>query len=369
MINIKFIDFFSGAGMFRKGMELAGHKCIGYVEIDKFARKTYETNYNITNEWTSWDINKVPSLTIPSSDIWCFGFPCKNMSVANSISRTGLQGAQSGLFVKMCDLLSQISVKPTYLFIENVKGFTTIHGGKDFLWALCRLHSLGYDIKYEVSSALNYNVPQNRIRTYLVCQFNKNLLLEKGNDIPNKKYINISGINIQKLYEYSINKDIKINFNKSGNIHNGICLSNSNNIHNNKTLITLKDILEDNVDTSLYLNEQQINKIKIMKGAKTKILKDGRIWKEGSVPFPDDIYKNARCITPSDGSLNRSTHIIYDKKGYRKLSIRERARLQGLPDDFIFPVSNSQASLQLGNGVVVNVIKEIAKREMKLISD
>ena len=365
---MKFIDFFSGAGMFRKGMELAGHECIGYVEINKQARETYEANYNAKDEWTEWDVTKVKAESIPQSDIWCFGFPCKNMSTANAVTRTGLDGEQSGLFLTMCTLLNDIKEKPKYLFIENVQGFTTINGGLDFLKALCELNKLGYDIKYEVSSAMKYNVPQNRIRTYLICKLSENNDIKDGLNIPDKKTINIDGLSIFALYDYikENNKKIKIQYGVEGIIHSGIC--EINKLKDNKEYelsIILKDILEENVDDKYYLNEEQLTKIKKMKGAKEKTLSDGRIWKEGAVPFPDSIDKNARCITPSDGSLNRSTHVIFDGKGYRKLTIRERARLQGLTDDFIFTVSDSQASLQLGNGVVVEAIKKIAELKIK----
>lgn len=353
--------------MFRKGMELAGHKCIGYVEINKKARKTYETNYKTKNEWTDWDVTQVKANNIPDSNIWCFGFPCKNMSTANAVTRTGLAGEQSGLFLTMCELLNNIDKKPQYLFIENVRGFTTINGGLDFLKALCELHKLGYDIEYEVSSAMKYNVPQNRIRTYLICKLNKNNTIKNELNIPNKKTINIDRLNIFALYDYikKNNKKIKIQYGVEGIIHNGVCEINKLKNEEEYGLSTiLKNILEENVNNKYYLNEKQLIKIKKMKGAKEKTLNDGRIWKEGAVPFPDSINKNARCVTPSDGSLNRSTHIIFDGKGYRKLTIRERARLQGLPDDFIFPVSDTQASLQLGNGVAVKVIKSIAERKI-----
>lgn len=364
---MKFIDFFSGAGMFRKGMELAGHECIGYVEIDDQARKTYEANYDVKDEWTKWDVTEIKADEIPIADIWCFGFPCKNMSTANAVTRTGLDGEQSGLFLTMCNLLSNSKTKPRYLFIENVQGFTTINKGLDFLKALCKLSELSYNVTYEISSAMKYGVPQNRIRTYMVCELNNKYETKyKGFEIPDKLNFYIDGLNIFELYKYitNSNKKVKINYGVKGKIEDGICSVYKRKQDKYKITQSLKDILEDNVDNKYYLSDEQLQKVKYYKGSKEKVLADGRIWKEGAVPFPDSIDKNARCITPSDGSLNRSTHVIFDGKGYRKLTLRERARLQCLPDDFIFPVSDSRCSLQLGNGVVVEVIKQIALREL-----
>lgn len=364
---MKFIDFFSGAGMFRKGMEQAGHECIGYVEIDAQARKTYEANYNTIDEWVRYDVTQINPNEIPNADVWCFGFPCKNMSTANAVTRTGLDGEQSGLFLTMCNLLENIRVKPKYLFIENVQGFTTINKGLDFLKALCKLSNLSYNIKYEISSAIKYDVPQNRIRTYMICELNNTYENSyNGVKIPDKLNFYVDGLNIFDLYNHVVSSDkkIKLNYGFSGGVENGICTV-FNRTKRQYTLSTvLRDILEVDIDVKYYLSDEQIEKVKYMKGSKEKVLADGRIWKEGAVPFPDSIDKNARCVTPSDGSLNRSTHVIFDGKGYRRLTIRERARLQGLSDDFVFPVSDSKASLQLGNGVVVKVITEIAKRDL-----
>jgi DNA (cytosine-5)-methyltransferase 1 len=364
---LKFIDFFSGAGMFRKGMELAGHNCIGYVEWDKHARNTYETNFNTENEWTEWDVTKVNADDIPQAEIWTFGFPCKNFSTANAVSRYGLRGEQSGLFMNMIGLLHEVEDKPQYLFIENVKGFTTLNGGSDFLYALTLIHKLNYDIKYEISSAIEYDVPQNRIRTYLVCKLNDNQVNQDGSTIQSNKNVDINGINVYELNDLvqQQSKKIKISWGKKGSISNGICTVDSYEPYPINLSKHLSNYLEVEIDNKQYLSEEQIEKIQYMKGSKEKQLPDGRIWKEGAVPFPDSIDRYARCVTPSDGSLNRSTHVIKDGKGYRKLTTRERARLQHLDDSFVFPVSDSQASLQLGNGVCVKVIKEIAERWIK----
>lgn len=130
---MKFIDWFSGIGIFRTGMEKAGHTCVGYVEIDKPARQTYNENFDNTGIWNEFDVMKVNPKSVPNADIWCAGFPCKNLSTANSTTRFGLKGDKSGLFWRLCELIKDVDNKPTYLFIENVQGFSTINGGKDFL--------------------------------------------------------------------------------------------------------------------------------------------------------------------------------------------------------------------------------------------
>ena len=73
---MKFLDICSGIGGFRLGFERAGHECVGFIEIDKYARKSYEAMYDTKDEWTAYDVTKVSSEEIPYADCWCFGFPC-----------------------------------------------------------------------------------------------------------------------------------------------------------------------------------------------------------------------------------------------------------------------------------------------------
>jgi Site-specific DNA methylase len=78
---MKFLDLFAGIGGFRLGLEQAGHTCVGFVEIDKFARKSYEAIFDTKGEYTGHDINNINTKELPKADIWCFGFPCQDISV------------------------------------------------------------------------------------------------------------------------------------------------------------------------------------------------------------------------------------------------------------------------------------------------
>lgn len=79
---MKFLDLFAGVGGIRLGMEQAGHSCVGWVEWDKFARKSYVAIHKPDGEFTETDINNVNSQELPKADCWCFGFPCQDISVA-----------------------------------------------------------------------------------------------------------------------------------------------------------------------------------------------------------------------------------------------------------------------------------------------
>ena len=126
---MNFIDICAGIGGFRSGLERAGHKCIGWVEIDKYARKSYEEMYDTTGEWTAEDITKIEPEEILESDIWCFGFPCQDISVAGK--QRGLSGERSGIFYNIIGLLKSKDTKdkPEWLLVENVKNLLSIKGG------------------------------------------------------------------------------------------------------------------------------------------------------------------------------------------------------------------------------------------------
>ncbi|MGA5743050.1 DNA (cytosine-5-)-methyltransferase [Bacillus bombysepticus] len=167
-MSFTFIDFYAGIGGFRLGMERAGHRCIGYVEWDKFARKSYEAIHNVNGEWTEHDINKVKPGTIPAANAWCFGFPCGDISIAGE--KKGLAGARSGLFYKTIELLKSQKEedKPQYLFIENVKNLFSVNGGWDFARILISLDEAGYDAEWELLNSKDFGVPQNRERVFII---------------------------------------------------------------------------------------------------------------------------------------------------------------------------------------------------------
>ena len=166
---MKFIDLFSGIGGFTKGMQLAGHTCVGHCEIDKFAEASYRAMHLITDEqreyllsldpkkrrkeilkeeylngeWYAKDIKQVYAGDIPAADCWCFGFPCQDISIAGK--QLGFTGNRSSLFFRVMYLIGQLreEEKPTWLFIENVKNLLSVNGGWDFARILIEMDKGG----------------------------------------------------------------------------------------------------------------------------------------------------------------------------------------------------------------------------------
>lgn len=191
---MKFIDFFAGIGGFRRGMELAGHECVGFCEFDKFATASYISMHLLTDEqrkvledipikkrqkeilkeeyrngeWFANDIRRVYAGDIPKADCWCFGFPCQDISVAGK--QAGFQGNRSSLFFRVMYLIGQLKKedKPTYLFIENVKNLLSVNGGWDFARLLIEMEQWGYDAEWQVLNSKDFGVPQNRERCFII---------------------------------------------------------------------------------------------------------------------------------------------------------------------------------------------------------
>ncbi|WEA58320.1 DNA cytosine methyltransferase [Pediococcus pentosaceus] len=166
---MKFIDLFAGIGGFRMGMERAGHECVGYVEIDKFARKSYEAIYNTEGEWTKHDITKVTDEEWHQFrgevDVLCGGFPCQAFSIAGK--RRGFADETRGtLFFEVARAAKEI--QPSYLFLENVKGLLNHDKGRTFRTILSTLDECGYDVEWQLCNSKNFGVPQNRERVIII---------------------------------------------------------------------------------------------------------------------------------------------------------------------------------------------------------
>lgn len=162
-----FIDYFAGIGGFRRGMELAGHKCLGFCEYDKFAVQSYRAVHNTEGEWYAKDIRTVRADDIPRADVWCAGFPCQDISIAGKC--LGFKGKRSSLFFAVTGLVRDLEEKdrPSYLLFENVKNLYSVNGGFDFARIFVELDEIGYNVEWSLLNSSDV-VPQNRERVFIV---------------------------------------------------------------------------------------------------------------------------------------------------------------------------------------------------------
>lgn len=162
---IKYLDMFAGIGGFRSGLEkIGGFECIGFCEIDKYAKLSYEAMYDTKGELYFNDARKINPKELPDIDLITGGFPCQSFSIAGR--RKGFEDTRGTLFFEIARIAS--AKKPKYLFLENVPGLLSHDRGRTFKTILSSLDELGYDVTWQVLNSKDFGVPQSRKRLYIV---------------------------------------------------------------------------------------------------------------------------------------------------------------------------------------------------------
>ena len=324
---MKFLDLFAGIGGFRLGMESAGHECVGFCEIDKYARASYKAIHNTEGEIELHDITRVTDESIRrfgSVDVICGGFPCQAFSIAGN--RRGFEDTRGTLFFEICRFASVL--RPRYLFLENVKGLLNHDRGNTFEVILSTLDELGYDVEWQVLNSKDFGVPQNRERVFIIGHL-------RGERTRN---IFPFGRNAKQVDELP-----------------------RENITTNT--LTAKYTA---VGNGSYIIESEQKKIKI-KEATSQGYAEAEIDDSVNLSHPNSKTRRGRVGKQIANTLltGESQGVIEPDFRIRKLTPRECWRLQGFPDwafDKAQEVnSNSQLYKQAGNSVTVNVIAAIAK--------
>lgn len=344
---MKFIDLFAGIGGFRLGMESAGHECVAFCEIDKFARASYKAIHNTEGEIELHDITTVTDEEIRNIghvDVICGGFPCQAFSIAGA--RRGFEDTRGTLFFEIARFASIL--KPKYLFLENVKGLLNHDKGDTFETILSALDELGYDVEWQVLNSKDFGVPQNRERVFIIghlreeCTRNVFPIGGKSQSINIQSVVKIGKVKSNTIKRFGT---LQPNFNQCGVVYETDGLSPTIRAYQGGGLepkirvceATKKGYVKATVDDSVNLAHPS---------SKTR---RGRVGKG---------IANTLVTGDSQGGVTPNFRI-------RKLTPRECWRLQGFPDwafDKAQEVnSNSQLYKQAGNSVTVNVIKEIAR--------
>lgn len=163
--SIKVASFFAGIGGFDLGFERAGMKVVFLCEINKFGQSVLKKHW--PDVLLVGDIKEIKSADIPDdANLWCGGFPCQDVSLANQGKRKGLKGERSGLFYEFTRLVRDR--RPRWLVLENVPGLLNSHNGEDFKCILEKLDELGYGVSWRVFDAKYFGTPQRRRRVYIV---------------------------------------------------------------------------------------------------------------------------------------------------------------------------------------------------------
>lgn len=307
--DYKMIDLFAGIGGTRLGFHQTGRVASVFSsEINKYSAKTYKANFN---DVPKGDITKIESKDIPDFDILVAGFPCQAFSQAGK--KLGFEDTRGTLFFEIARILKD--KRPKAFLLENVKNLTLHDHGNTFKTITDTLKSLDYEVYYHLFKAKDFGVPQNRERIYIV-GFDKK-------QVPN--------------YQSFVFPTPP------------------------KTETKIKNILDNTVDDKYTLSD------KLWAGHKARKIKNQNNGKGfGYTLFSgDDPYTNTLSARYyKDGS---EILISQKNKNPRRLTPRECARLQGFPEDFIIPVSDTQAYQEFGNSVAVPVIHAIAEQIIKVL--
>jgi len=314
--NYRFIDLFAGIGGFRLALESRGMTCVFSSEWDARAQKTYKENYGENPEG---DITKINERDIPKHDILCAGFPCQAFSISGK--QKGFQDTRGTLFFDIARIAQYH--QPKVLFLENVKNLETHNNGKTIKTILTTLEQIGYETYYSVLNASLYGAPTARERLYFIC-FNKSLKIKEF-IFPNPSFDQV-------------------------NIRNHIFSDNiSDLIINRKDIKLYNKIIEPDMYGSYPLKPIRIGIIN--KGGQGE-----RIYSD---------LGHAITFSAYGGGAGAKTGAYLINGIVRKLSPQECLSIMGYSPDYILPVNRTQAYQQIGNSVVVTVLKKIVDSFIK----
>lgn len=297
----KYFELFAGTGIGGIALDSYGFKNVGYSEVDKDAIKNY--NENFTNRCNYGDITKINEKELPDFDIVIGGSPCTDMSLMKKDGE-GLSGSESCLFYDYIRILNY--KKPKWFIFENVKNLLTTNDRNDFK-IVKESFEKNYDIVYKVLNTSDYGIPQTRRRIYIIGQ---------RKDLGDFNY------------QFPLERELQIK---------------------------AQDLLEPIVDDKYYLTEKM---------AKTVLSRGTGGWDAN----PETDLEIARPLCATLFKMHRASqdnyyHTEYKPEGktnLRRLTPRECARLQGLPDTYKIIVSDTQAYRLFGNAMSLNVVQSVA---------
>lgn len=409
------IELFAGVGGFRVGLNnIKGFNEQGkaienrnwdFVWANQWEPSTkiqhaydcYTTRFG--NECSNEDISKVNAKTIPDHSLLCGGFPCQDYSVARSLSNEkGIEGKKGVLFWDIARILKEKNTP--FFLLENVDRLLkspSKQRGRDFGIMLRTLSDLDYNVEWRIINAADYGAAQRRRRIFIfgwkrTLKYNKQIKFSEA-----KRYIYETGLFAQcfpielpanicdnpneiDLLQYKdaveMTSEFKANFENTGVMINGTVLTEKTKSIQ-ETPITIGEIRETRTGLSSYiLTDEKKKKFKDLRNAKkierTKPNGEKYYYSEGSMAPYDSLDLPGRTMLTSEGSVNRSTHIIPDMETeeLRILTPIEAERLQGFPDNWTNTgMPEKRRYFMMGNALVTNVINRLEPKLHEIIDN
>ena len=406
------IELFAGVGGFRVGLnnieriDENGHAIesgnFSFVWANQWEPSTkaqhafncYKKRFENENGVISnLDISLVNKKDIPNHTLLTGGFPCQDYSVARSLSKEkGIEGKKGVLWWQIRDIL--IAKKTPFVLLENVDRLIKSPAkqrGRDFGIMLKCMDDLGYAVEWRVINASDYGFPQRRRRIYIFAYRKTTKFYKSRIKLENRDIIIKDGIfakafpiseSISKVKEFDIklyddlvqfSNKFSFKFENAGFMCNGLITTCAFEPVTEKA-VTLGDIVEFNPDDKYYLDLARIEKFKYLRGKKKipRIDAYGHsyFYSEGAMSSFDSLDLPGRTMLTSEGSINRSTHIIKDPEAgkLRLLTPIECERLNEFPDDWTnYGMSERRRYFLMGNALVCGIIKRLGIYIEKII--
>lgn len=410
------IELFAGVGGFRVGLN-----DIHGFDKDGRAIENNDWDFVWANQWepstkvqhaydcyttrfgegscSNEDISKVDKSAIPNHALVCGGFPCQDYSVARSLSKEkGIEGKKGVLFWDIADVL-RIKKAP-FVLLENVDRLLKSPArqrGRDFGIMLRTFDDLGYNVEWRVINAAEYGCAQRRRRVFIFA-WRKDTKYNKGiNQVYAESYLFKDGlfassfpveepedfVNDFKLIDLTEYQDtvemttsFKARFENTGTMIDGLVVTGKT-IPIQVQPITLREVREDRNHLEHYfLTDSQNEKFEYLRGPKRieRRKPNGEIYyySEGGMCYPDNLDLPGRTMLTSEGSINRSTHVIEDKETgkNRLLTPIEAERLQSFPDDWTNTgMPEKRRYFMMGNALVTKIINTLEPRLNEIITN
>ena len=404
------VELFAGVGGFRCGFN--------EVEFDgKNVKEQNNWNFVWANQWepstktqaafdcyierfgenscVCQDIGEIDKTLIPNHTLLVGGFPCQDYSVARSLSNEkGIEGKKGVLWWEIAEVLE--TKQPPFVLLENVDRLLrspSTQRGRDFGIMLRSFLDNGYAVEWRVINAAEYGFPQRRRRVFIFAYHKSTNYYKKMSKIPAEQIVYTKGmfavnfpINDAKLEQgrssisskdfediVYISDEFDFHFFNAGCMVNGVVNTYKVESVECESKITLGDILEKGaVDEKYIISEESLKKWKYMKGSKKIERKkpngETYCYSEGAIAFPDHLDAPARTMLTSEGTTNRSSHIIAvdeEKDIYRILTPVETERIQMFPDNWTNIESKAMTErrryFMMGNALVVGIVQKLGK--------
>ncbi|UXV32195.1 DNA (cytosine-5-)-methyltransferase [Mammaliicoccus sciuri] len=391
MKKIKVAEMFAGVGGFRLGLENTNNRLfeISWANQWEPSTKVQHAFDCYTSHFTSGihsnvDITKVTDkeMTDTNVDMIVGGFPCQDYSVARSLNgELGIAGKKGVLFWEIVRFIQ--NTFPKYILLENVDRLLkspSSQRGRDFGVMLSTLNELGYDVEWRVINAAEYGYAQRRRRVFIFAyrrnmlyanslsqQTEKSIVLKSGLFANCFKVENELNKNREDTISLSdnivdVSEHFKFQFWNSGIMRNGrIYTADTKAVAEKPT--TLADIIEKEYDSKYILTDERLKKFQFLRGGKKieRTTSDGHkyYYSEGGMSPTDSLDLPGRTMLTSEGTVNRSTHIIEIDNKVRLITPVEAERLNGFPDNWTNTMPERARYFTMGNALVVPLITRI----------